>query len=184
MNLKPVTTNQNQHQLERNYPSNSMESKENTKATHKFKCNLCSTELPTVQEYNKHYIDNHPPLPCPDCTRVFTSPHTLAKHWYTHAEYMFECQDCGRGFIFKSQLESHQKVHLKMVRYVCFKPKCRQRFKRESELNAHLIAHDKKEIKCEYCDYTNPDIHNMRAHSRKHSDRLLFHCPLCQKGFQ
>ena len=47
----------------------------------------------------------------------------FAKHRYTHAEYMFEYQDCGRGFNFKSQLESHQKVHLKMVGYVCFKPK-------------------------------------------------------------
>ena len=38
------------------------------KPTHKFKCNLCSLELPTGQEFNKHYIDNHHPLPCPDCT--------------------------------------------------------------------------------------------------------------------
>ena len=59
------------------------------KSTHKFKCNLCSTELPSVQEYNKHYIDNHPPQPCPDCNRLFTSPCTLAKHHYTHAEFMF-----------------------------------------------------------------------------------------------
>ena len=50
------------------------------KSTHKFKCNLCSLELPTVQEFKKHYIDNHPPQPCPDCTRVFTLPCTLAKH--------------------------------------------------------------------------------------------------------
>ena len=70
------------------------------KSTHKFKCNLCSTELPSVQEYNKHNIDNHPPRPCPDCNRLLTSPRTLAKHHYTHAEFMFECQDCGHGFIF------------------------------------------------------------------------------------
>ena len=153
------------------------------KSTHRFKCNLCPTELPSVQEYNKHYIDTHPPLPCLDCTRVFTSPRTLAKHWYTHAEYMFECQDCGHGFIFKSQLESHQKVHLKMAGYVCFKPKCGKWFKRESELNAHLITHDNKEIKCEHCNYSNPDICNAQVHSCQHSDKLPFHCPLCQKGF-
>ena len=94
------------------------------KPDHKFKCGLCPAELKTVQEFNQHYLDNHLPLPCPDCTSVFTSPCTLAKHRYTHAEYMYECQDCGQGFIFKSQLDSHRKVHLKIAGYVCFKPKC------------------------------------------------------------
>ena len=76
----------------------------------KFKCNLCPMELLSVHEYNKHYLEKHPPLPCLDCTKVFMSPRTLAKHCYTHAEFMFECQDCGCGFIFKSKLESHHKV--------------------------------------------------------------------------
>ena len=90
---------------------------------------------------------------------------------------MYECANCGHGFTFKSQLESHRKVHLKMAGFVCFKPKCGKRFKRESELNAHLIVHDKKEIKCEHCDYSNPDICNVCAHSKVHSDRLPYHCP-------
>ena len=152
------------------------------KLDHKFKCKLCAAKLSSIQEFNKHYLDNHPPLPCPDCTRVFISPQTLAKHRYTHADYMYECEDCGHGFIFKSQLESHRKVHLKMAGFVCFKPKCGKCFKRELELNAHLIVHDKKDIKCEHCDYSNPDICNDRAHGKVHSDRLPYHCPLCQKG--
>ena len=118
----------------------------------KFKCKICSEKLSSVQEFNQHCSDNHPPLPCPDCPHVFISPQTLAKHRYTHADIMYECADCGRGFTFKSQLESHRKVHLKMAGFVCFKPKCGKRFKRELELNAHLIVHDKKEIKCEHCD--------------------------------
>ena len=96
----------------------------------------------------------------------------------------YECKDCSCGFIFKSQLESHRKVHLKMAGFVCFKPKCGKCFKRESELNAHLIVQDKKDIKCEHCDYSNPDIWNVHAHSKVHSDRLPYHCPLCQKGFK
>ena len=150
----------------------------------KFKCKLCGEKLSSVQEFNQHCLDNHPPLPCPDCTRVFISPRTLAKHRYTHANYMYECADCGHGFTFKSQLESHHKVHLKMTGFVCFKSKCGKHFKRESELNAHLIVHDNKKIKCEHCDYSNPDIRNVRAHSKVHSDRLPYHCPLCQKGFK
>ena len=108
------------------------------KQTRMFKCKLCPAKLPSVQDYNKHYLNQHPPQPCPDCTRVFISPRTLAKHRYTHAEYMYECEDCNRGFTFKSQLESHRKVHLKMSGFVCFKPKYGKRFKRESELNYPL----------------------------------------------
>ena len=154
------------------------------KLEQKFKCKLCGKKLSSVQEFNQHCLDNHSPLPCPDCTRVFISPRTLAKHKYMHADYMYECANCGCGFTLKSQLESHLKVHLKMAGFVCFKLKCRKRFKRESELNAHLIVHDKKDIKWEHCDYSNPDIHNVRAHSKVHSDRLPYHCPLCHKGFK
>ena len=38
------------------------------KQTHMFKCKLCPSEMPSVQEYNKHYLDCHPPQLCPDCT--------------------------------------------------------------------------------------------------------------------
>ena len=54
----------------------------------KFKCKLCGEKLSSVQEFNQHCSDNHPPLPCPDCTCVFIPPRTLAKHRCMHAEYM------------------------------------------------------------------------------------------------
>ena len=81
----------------------------------------------------------------------------MAKHRYSHAESMFECETCGQGFSFHSQYVSHCKVHLTIQGFVCFKVKCGQRFKHESELNAHLKAHKSKPIKCDHCDYTNKD---------------------------
>ena len=140
----------------------------------KFKCEKCAQELNTVHDYNQHYLDNHPPTPCPYCPRLFTSPRTMAKHKYSHAEIMYECETCGQGFTFRSQYLSHRKVHLTFQGYVCFKAKCGQRFKRESELNAHLKAHDSKPIKCKHCDYTNKDQRNVRAHMRIHSEKLPF----------
>ena len=150
----------------------------------KFKCEKCAQELETVRDYNQHYLDKHPPTPCPDCLRQFTSPRTMAKHRYSHAETMYECETCGQGFTFRSQYLSHRKVHLTIQGFVCFKAKCGQRFKRESELNAHLKAHDSTPIKCEHCDYTNKDQRNLRAHMRIHSEKLPFFCVLCGKRFR
>ena len=115
--------------------------KRRTKPQRKFKCGVCATKLDTVHDYNQHYLDNHLPTPCPYCPRVFTSPWTMTKHQYSHAETMFKCETCGQGFSFRSQYLSHCKVHLTIQGFVFFKAKCRQRFKRESELNAHLKAH-------------------------------------------
>ena len=50
------------------------EIKRKYKLDRKFKCKLCSEKLSSIQEFNQHCLDNHPPLPCPDCTRVFISP--------------------------------------------------------------------------------------------------------------
>ena len=95
----------------------------------KFQCGVCAAELETVHDYNdynQHYLDNHPPTPCPHCPCLFSLPHTMAKHKYSHVEIMFECETCGQGFTFKSQYDSHHRVHLKMQGFVCFKVNCGQ----------------------------------------------------------
>ena len=135
--------------------------KRRAKTKRKFKCGVCAAELESVWDYNQHYLDNHPLTPCPHCPRLFSSPRTMAKHKYSHDEIMYECKTCGQGFTFKSQYDSHHKVHLKIQGYVCFKANCGQQFKCESELNAHLKAHTSKPISCEYCDYKNTDKRNV-----------------------
>ena len=140
------------------------ELKRRVKTKRKFKYGVCDAELDSVQDYNQHYLDNHPLTPCPHCPLLFSSPCAMAKHRYSHNEIMYECETCGWGFTFKSQYDSHRRVHLKIQGYICFKANCGQWFKRESELNAHLKTHTSKPISCEYCDYKNTDKRNVRAH--------------------
>ena len=54
---------------------------------------------------------------------------------------MVECETCGKGFQFQSQLTEHRRVHQLIGDWVCFRPACGKRFKRESELDAHLFKH-------------------------------------------
>ena len=49
---------------------------------------------------------------------------------------------------------------------------CGEKLSSDQEFNQHCL------------DNHPPDIHNVRAHSKVHSDRLPYHCPLCHKGFK
>ena len=135
--------------------------KKRIKSKRTFKCGVCAMELDTVKDYNQHYLDNHPPMPCPHCLHLFSLPCMMAKHKYSHDKIMFECETCGQGFTFKSQYESHHQVHLKIQGFICFKANCGQRFKCKSELNTHLKAHTSKPLKCEFSAHQNSDKQNL-----------------------
>ena len=150
----------------------------------RFSCVGCNSSFSSQRELNEHFRASHPPVKCDMCEKCFNTPAAMLRHKYKHYEYMYECEVCSRGFQFASQLKEHKRVHQTQGDWVCFKPKCGKRFKRESELNAHLVSHNKKQFKCEECPYSNSDPRNLRAHKRRHSDELPFKCASCREGFK
>ena len=152
----------------------------------KFKCRICPEILNSVHKYNYHYREKHPALPCPHCTRNFTSPRYLSRHMYSHAEIMYECKICAKGFSFESQLVAHKRRHIKDTGYMCMKSNCGKSFKRDSELKAHVKTHRKTAIKCGHsdCSYSNKDIRNVRAHRKRHADNKPYKCPNCTASFK
>ena len=152
----------------------------------RFKCRICPEILDSVHKYNYHYREKHPPLPCPYCTRSFNAPRYLSRHLYTHAETMYECEKCDKGFAFKSQYTAHKRRHIKDNDYVCMKVNCGKRFKHDSELKAHVKNHRKTNIKCGHqgCTYSNKDIRNIRAHRKCHTDEKPYKCANCGAAFK
>ena len=94
-----------------------------------FKCRICPEILDSVQKYNYHYREKHPLLPCLYCSRTFNAPRYLSRHLYTHAETMYKCEKCDKGFAFKSQYTAHKRRHIKDNNFVCMKVNCGKRFK-------------------------------------------------------
>ena len=150
----------------------------------KFSCVKCVEKFETQKELNNHFHAAHPPVKCDLCQEHFDTPAAMLWHKYKHYDYMYECKICDKGFQFESQKREHMRLHQTQGDWVCFKPKCGKRFKRESKLNTHLFSHNKVLQKCEHCPYTNSDPRNLRVHMRKHSNMLSFKCSQCGKGFK
>ena len=110
----------------------------NYKPKCKFGCVGCPQKFANNKELNDHFRSSHPPLMCSDCKKLFPTPSAFEKHKYTHYDFMYECETCNKGFHFESELSVHRRKHIADQGLVCFHTKCGKRFKRSSELNAHL----------------------------------------------
>ena len=177
-NKPTASTKLNRKSTTKHFSMKSYRLKRKPEIKRQFKCRICPEILNSVYDYNFHYRDKHPPLPCPYCTRSFNAPRYLSRHMYKHAESMYECD---RGFAFESQYTAHKRRHIKDNDFVCMKVNCGKRFKRDSELKAHVKTHRKTNIKCGYsnCTYSNKDIRNVRAHRKRHSDDKPYKCANC-----
>ena len=110
----------------------------NYKPKCKFSCVGCPQKFANNKELNDRFRSSHPLLTCSDCKKLFPTPSAFEKHKYTHYDFMYKCETCNKGFHFESELSAHRRKHIADQGLVCFHTKCGKRFKRSSELNAHL----------------------------------------------
>ena len=74
------------------------------------KCPVCARSYPTQGELNRHYHCSHNKVSCSKCNMMFSTPSTLTRHLYTHAEPRFHCQ-CGKSYHFAAELCVHKLTH-------------------------------------------------------------------------
>ena len=150
-----------------------------------FKCVHCALLCKTIGELNEHFRTKHQKLKCQDCDKTFTKPRSYQKHLYLHKKPNHQCDTCGKGFSFCSQLNSHMPVHASTRTHCCTIPGCEKSFTPAGDLKKHLKTHSKKWWCCEIagCSYKNRDEGNLKSHMLKHSTCKRFSCKYCEKKF-
>ncbi|XP_051063062.1 zinc finger and SCAN domain-containing protein 5B [Phodopus roborovskii] len=121
---------------------------------------------------------------CRECKRGFLYRSQFIIHQRSHTgERPFECSLCSKGFLQSSDLRVHQRTHTGEKPYVC--RVCSKVFAHESTLLGHNRIHTKeKPYTCEHCGKCFSHKGNLNVHLRIHSDARPYACKECDAAFR
>lgn len=149
-----------------------------------FACALCEKAYVHLKSLRKHQRNVHEPkqlYKCPYCPEEFTTASFLKAHGKTH-KINTECGECGKKFMWPSQLIQHKLTHTKERPCVC--DLCGKTFKHQDDLNKHQIFHaEVKPHECTICSKTFFKKSSLTTHLQRHSGSKSFLCAHCSKTF-
>ena len=120
----------------------------------------------TLTEGQKKILEDMK-VPCELCGLLLANTATLRSHIKSHSGNKdYECTQCGKTYITKRGLESHDSViHLGNKNYPC---SCGKLFGRMSTLKVHEMTHTGKlPFKCNQCNSGYKEKRNLMQHMAK-----------------
>ena len=160
----------------------------------KHTCKDCGKVLGSLPSYHNHlktHIINK--AMCDECGKEFKNEHLLKLHRLRHLEVdipnAFKCdiEGCDKAFGKARSLKDHIKnSHVGKVRkHKC--DYCPMMFHCPSNKKEHIntIHLNKKDFKCDQCDFATARRGQLRVHIKSIHDGLLFSCdyPGCSKSY-
>lgn len=105
---------------------------------------------------------------CPECPAVLEDRAALAEHLRLHADDLFRCDVCGKGFEKLSKLTNHKVHHdRRLLRFQC--SDCGRAFPLLSSLRRHQRRHPELRAMCPHCPKTFRFDCMLRRHLQTHA---------------
>lgn len=150
-----------------------------------FRCNICTTVLPTKSKLRVHMRrhSTHKPYKCPTCDRRFGFKSHLSVHIRTHTgEKPFKCDKCGKPFTNNGDLTRHERTHTGEKPYQC--NICGKKFSTNGTLTVHTRRHTgERPYECKYCGKLFTNNSDLSKHERTHRGTKSFKCNACGQNF-
>ncbi|KAM4034763.1 uncharacterized protein ACNLHF_021452 [Anomaloglossus baeobatrachus] len=123
------------------------------------------------------------PISCSECGKCFVQKSCLISHQRSHTgEKPYSCSECGKYFAQKSYLVTHQRSHTGEKPYSC--SECGKCFIRKSQLATHQRSHTgEKPYSCSECGKCFVQKAHLITHQRTHTGEKPFTCSECGKCF-
>ncbi|XP_069488543.1 uncharacterized protein [Ambystoma mexicanum] len=93
----------------------------------------------------------------------------------------YECEECGKGFERKSDLDMHRLSHTDQKPYPC--TECERVFASMSSLNKHMRAHTRQMHTCDECGEQFSHKVRLYRHQQTHVREKVYTCDECGKSF-
>ena len=167
-----------------------------SRPTKKFSCEECDVEFRNSDNIVEHLRKVHRQkivFKCSKCDKFFAAKAKLSRHEQVHLKMetgpsAYECEYCGKQFVYDSYLRRHRASHTGEKFYTC--TVCGENFRSQGRLVIHkATAHEggggvASLYSCPKCGKAFPYKSYLERHVKTHISDVPKSCPHCHQAFK